>query len=155
MRRLIWGFAGHTYHIDGNLMLWLISVWTFVLGAHKKCLIRLLQSDRNIHFCSALAYKGPLRICSCCAAVIVRCLFLTVPWFVYDYGISWSYSILFIFPVNHLLQGLLFVQKSRTGFPQKFKTQFHDFSMINNVIPWLFNAQSPTSFFSGIFTTLR
>ena len=29
MRRLIWGFAGRTYHIVGNIMHWLICINTF------------------------------------------------------------------------------------------------------------------------------
>ena len=33
MRRLIWGFAGRTYHIVGNLIHWLIYSWT---GANRQ-----------------------------------------------------------------------------------------------------------------------
>ena len=35
MRRLIWGFAGHTYHIVGNLMHWL-SVHNYVVIQNSK-----------------------------------------------------------------------------------------------------------------------
>ena len=30
MRRLIWGFAGRTYHIVENVMLWLIFIYLFI-----------------------------------------------------------------------------------------------------------------------------
>ena len=50
MRRLIWGFDGLTYHIDGNLMPWLIYIYwgkkvlQYILRIHSLEKIGLLIS---------------------------------------------------------------------------------------------------------------
>ena len=42
MRRLIWGFAGRTYHIIGNLMHWLISIAKVDSFALRGCIFQKL-----------------------------------------------------------------------------------------------------------------
>ena len=54
MRRLIWGFAGRTYHIVGNLMHWLISwyddiqVWAFQLVNMMWYASEIIDIDQGI-----------------------------------------------------------------------------------------------------------
>ena len=61
MRRLIWGFAGRTYHIVGNLMHWLICYYKWA-GVKPKEQIGHIEDNTvwlKSSFGALLVAKGP------------------------------------------------------------------------------------------------
>ena len=47
MRRLVWGFAGRTYHIVGNLVHWLI--WTILVEGDRQFQIGPILFDKEFY----------------------------------------------------------------------------------------------------------
>ena len=58
MRRLIWGFAGRTYHIVGNLMHWLIYVYVYSLHHFRDLVIIYL--NLMVHELDTWKYSDPV-----------------------------------------------------------------------------------------------